>query len=115
MKEGKTVMYFKGGKGIENPVDANGVKIEEGSVLTFDWFDRESPIEYMRRNFSNMKDMTDNEISKYLHKPKYEVKKNKRGVLFGEGAKPLKFHHGRLYLHDFRFKFTKVINFKRPL
>ena len=101
--------YFKGGKGIKNPTDVNGVIIKEGDTLTFEWFDNENPIEYMRRAFSNMSSMTDKEISDRIHKPTFNVKKNKKGILFGEGIDELEVrHHGRLYLHDFRFKYTKV-------
>ena len=102
--------YFKGGKGIEKPVDFDGKEIKEGSVLTFDWFDCESPIDDMRRKFSHMKDWTDKEISDRIHKPVFNIKKNDEGILFGEGIeKPKEMHLGRLYLHDFRFEYAKLI------
>ena len=101
-------MYFKGGQGIENPKDVNGIEIKEGSVLTFGWFDCENPIEDMRRKFTNMKDWTDEQIKDRIHKPTFNVKKDEKGILFGEGIEK-NFCHGRLYLHDFRFKYTKVV------
>ena len=103
-------VYFKGGDGIENPKDSNGIEIKEGSVLTFDWFDVDNPIEDMRRKFSNMKDWSDEQISERIHQPTFNVKKNKKGILFGEGIEEPRYrHNGRLYLHDFRFKYTKVL------
>lgn len=105
-------MYFKGGEGIEKPTDINGIEIKDGSVLTFDWFDCETPIEDMRRKFTHMKDWTDKQISDRIHEPTFNVRKNKKGILFGEGIEePEHKHNGRLYLHDFRFKYTKVVLF----
>ena len=101
-------MYFKGGKGIKNPKDINGQEIKEGSVITFDWFDCEDPVNDMRRKFSNMKDWTDEQIYDRIHKPTFNVKLNDKGILFGEGIEELE-HAGRLYLHDFRFEHTKVV------
>lgn len=101
-------MYFKGGSGIKNPTDINGVTIKEGDILTFDWFDCEEPISDMRRKFTHMKEWTDTQISDRIHQPTFNVKLNKKGILFGEGIEQ-KEHGSRLYLHDFRFKYTKVI------
>jgi len=101
--------YFRGGSGIENPIDFNGTEIKEGDIITFDWFEHKDPINYMRQNFSNMKDWTDEQISERLHQPTFIVKRNKNGILFGEGIeKPTTKHSGRLYLHDFRFEYTKL-------
>jgi hypothetical protein len=103
-------MYFKGDSGIEKPVDANGLEIKEGSVLTYDWFDFENSIEDMRRKFGNMKDWSDEDISTSIHKPTFKVKKNKKGGFFGEGIEEIKtLGYKRLYLHDFRFKYTKIV------
>lgn len=103
-------MYFKGGIGIEKPTDVNGVEIKEGYVLTFDWFDCEEPIEDMRRKFTSMKEWTDKQISDRIHQPTFNIKLNEKGMLFGEGIeKQNNRHSGRLYLHDFRFKYTKVV------
>ena len=102
--------YFKGGKGINKPLDSNGKEIKEDDILTFDWFDCETPIEDMRRKFSNMKEWTDKQISDRIHRPTFIVKANKKGILFGEGIEEPKHRHSiRLYLHDFRFKYTKVL------
>ena len=104
-------MYFKGGSGIEKPIDLNGREIKEGDILTFDWFDCQNPINDMRRKFTNMEEWTEKQISDRIHQPTFNVKRNKKGVLFGEGIeKPKHRHNGRLYLHDFRFKYTKVLN-----
>jgi hypothetical protein len=101
-------MYFKGGKGIKNPVDSLGNEIEEGDILTHTWFDKEDPIDYMRKTFTNMRDFTDSEILERIHEPAYIVKVNDKGILYGDGIKELE--HGRkLYLHDFCFKDTKII------
>lgn len=98
--------YFKGGKGIKEPVDANGNLIKEGDILTFSWFNCEDPIAYQRERYSNMIDKSDEEISEEIHKPVYVVKK-KNGILFGEGLGEATIC-GRLYLHDFRFNETKI-------
>ena len=95
---------------LEKPKDLNGKEIKEGDTLTFDWFYCEDPINDMRRKFTNMKDWTDKQISDRIHQPTFNVKLNKKGILFGEGIeKPNNKHSGRLYLHDFRFKYTKVV------
>ena len=39
-------MYFRGGKGVENPVDIEGNVISEGTVLTTDYGDYET---YMQK------------------------------------------------------------------
>ena len=104
--------YFKSGKGIKIPVDFDGDKINEGDILTFDWFDCDNPILDMRRKFGHMGGWSKERISKRIHVPVFEVKRNEKGVLFGEGIKELRGHHlgnKRLYLHDFRFEFTKII------
>tara|TARA_R110000796_G_scaffold10769_2_gene36236 strand:+ start:304 stop:612 length:309 start_codon:yes stop_codon:yes gene_type:complete len=101
-------MYFKGGGGIEKPQDINGQEIKEGSIITFDWFDSENPIEDMRRKFTSMKEWTNEQISERIHKPTFNVKLNEKGILFGEGIEERE-HDRRLYLHDFRFKYTKLV------
>lgn len=84
-------------------LDVDGKKIREGDVLTYSWFDNEDPIKDMRRKFSHMEDWSDAKINTEIHKPIFVVKKNEKRRLFGEGI------HNKLYLHDFRFKHTKVI------
>lgn len=101
-------MYFKGGKGIENPIDSNGTKIKEGDTLTYTWFDREDPIKHVRDNFINRKHQTDKQILEYINKPTFIVKRNEQGFLFGDGLEDK-----GLYLHDFRFKATiKIANYQ---
>jgi len=103
-------MYFKGGSGIKEPKDLNGTEIKEGDKLTFDWFDCEDPVNDMRRKFTNMSEWTEKQISDRIHQPTFNVKRNKKGILFGEGIeKPSSRHSGQLYLHDFRFEYTKVV------
>lgn len=102
-------LYFKGGKGIENPTDVNGIEIKEGSILTFDWFDHEDPIKEFRRKFSHVNNWTDNQISEVINKPTFIVKINHNGILFGEGIDDSREDMLRLYLHDFSFKYTKLI------
>ena len=89
-----TKMYFKGGKGIENPVDFKGEPIEEGDILTHSYFydgvDRFFAVHYPK--------LSPQEIEAIKMKPTYTVKKNKDGIYFGEGIDK------ELYLHDFHFK-----------
>ena len=87
-------------------IDLQGKEIKEGDILTFDWFTEGDPIKDMRRKFSHMKDWTDKEISDRIHQPTFVVRKTDEGILFGEGIDTEK----RLYLHNFRFKHTKVVN-----
>lgn len=88
--------------------DFNGTEVKEGDTLTFDWFDYEDPINDMRRKFANMKDWSDKKIYDRIHRPIFIVKKNEKGILFGEGIEQHT-HMGRLYLHSFRFKYTKLV------
>ena len=79
-------MYIKGGKGIESPTDADGKKIEVGDKLSWDYVDgNKQPMEWMLR-------------------PIFEVKFNKeKGFYFAAGIEK------DLYLHDFRFKYTRIV------
>ena len=95
MSEEKVKMYFKGCSGIQDPVDVDGKSIVAGSILTSDWFEE---VDYDRSSWEP------SESEKM--KPIYRVKKHESGEgLFAEGM-----NGSRLYLHDFRFKFTKRIS-----
>lgn len=99
-------MYFKGGEGIKNPIDINGVEIKEGSILTTDNFDGVLDDRFYKTHYPSW---TKEDIDKHWHKPTYKVKWNEDGFFYGEGLKELDKHQLRLYLHDFRFKYTKVV------
>lgn len=99
--------YFKGGKGIEDPVDVNGVLIKEGDILTHSWFDGEDYVDFFKR-FINITDLE--EIEKLIHEPKVIVKYNKEGEFyFGEGLKEIGVIKSRAYAHDFTFKYCKIV------
>lgn len=92
-------MYFKGASGIKEPVDIEGNKIEQGSILTSDYGDYET---YMH--------VSPPEI--YKTRPFYVVKQKDNGDYYAESIDPIKDHamgDKRFYLHDFRFKFCKVL------
>lgn len=89
--------------------DLNGKEIKEGDTLTFDWFDCENPIEDMRRKFNSMKEWTDEKISNRINQPTFIVKKNDKGRLYGEGIED-KGRGRKLYLHSFRFGYTKIVS-----
>lgn len=101
-------IYLKGGKGIENPVDFNGYEIEEGDILTGDYFDNFFSDDYYNKNYP---EWSKEDIQKHKNKALYKVKWNVNGYFYAEGIKePTSEFSGRLYLHDFRFKYTKKIN-----
>lgn len=79
-------IYFRGRKGIENPVDMDGQPIQEGDILTYDWAD-----------------FDDYPEGKKL-KPVYRVVAHPKGGLCGRGIDT------DLYLHDFRFNKTRRLN-----
>lgn len=95
-------MYFKGGAGITNPVDVNGDEIKVGDILTHDWFDGDY-IEFFNKYYPKM---STDDIEKRVLEPSVVVKFNADGYFFGEG-----FQEGamKLYMHDFRFKYTKIV------
>lgn len=94
-------MYLKGGKGIEKPVDFDGTEIKEGDTLTYDGFDPYFDENYYKKNHPSWsREM----IYQWKHKPVYRVKYNPKGFFFAEGIEK------NLYLHDFRFKYTKIVN-----
>lgn len=99
-------MYFKGGKGIKKPTDINGTEIVEGSILSTDKFDGFLDEKFYKTYYPTW---TKEDINKHWNKPTYLVKYNEKGFFFGEGLEEPKKHQGRLYLHDFRFEYTKVI------
>lgn len=93
-------MYFKGGKGIKKPVDFNGIEIKEGSILTTDNFDEFFNNDFYKKHYPNW---TKEDIEKRKHEPTYLVKWSDKGFFYGIGI------NQELYLHDFRFKYTKVV------
>lgn len=102
-------IYLKGGKGIENPVDFNGDEIKEGDILTFDSFERnlDDENDFYKRHYPSW---SQEMIYEWKHKPCFRVKWNDKGYFYGEGIEvPTSEFSGRLYLHDFRFKYTKII------
>jgi len=103
-----TKIYFKGGSGIENPVDFYGNKIKEGDILTFDWFIKDE--NYYEHFHEHYPQLSDEEIEKRVHEPRVIVKWNENGYFYGEGFDDNERH--RLYMHDFCFKHTKKINNK---
>ncbi|WP_294267741.1 hypothetical protein [uncultured Chryseobacterium sp.] len=100
-------MYLKGGKGIEKPLDFDGNEIKEGDILTFDSFDKDIDDVFYKTYYSSW---SEKELTEWRHRPTYKVKWNDRGYFYGEGIKdPKDEFSGRLYLHDFRFKYTKIV------
>ncbi len=98
--EKEVKMYFKGGKGILNPLDFDGNEIKEGDILTNDYFDEFFNDDFYTEHYPNW---TKQDIEERKHKPTYIVKYNQKGFFYGAGIEQ------DLYLHDFRFKFTKII------
>lgn len=100
-------IYFKSGKGIEKPIDFNGEEIKEGDTLTSDYFDDFFDESYYKKHYPTW---TKEMIHECKHKPTYKVKWNDRGYFYAEGIKEPTWEFGsKLYLHDFRFKHTKII------
>jgi len=82
-------MYLRGTSGIKNPVDFDGNEINVGDELTFDYLDP-----FFEKD----------EMSGYIDKPMYKVKMHASGDgMFADGI------NQKLYLHDFRFEFCKII------
>lgn len=104
----KVKVYFKGGKGIKNPVDCNGNPIIEGDILTHCWFDTD--LENLEKLHKELfKEYSKEEFEKAINEPSVKVKWNPKGFYFGEGIKELSFG-SRMYMHDFRFKYSKKVN-----
>lgn len=93
-------MHFMGGIGIKPPLDFEGVEIKEGDILTFDYFDPFYSDDYFQKYHP---DWTPAFIEERKHKPTFVVRYNPKGHFFAEGI------HQNLYLHDFRFKYTKRV------
>lgn len=97
---GKLKMYFKGGSGIEKPLDFNGDEIKVGDILTHSYF-HENIDEFFAKHYPNM---TSEEIHDTKHRPSVGVKWNDKGFFYAEnidGVSPS-------YMHDFMFKETKI-------
>lgn len=93
-------IYFKGGSGIKEPTDYTGKIIKEGDILTTDTFDDVFDERFYKTHYPKM---TKEDIEKRKHTPTYKVKWNPKGFFYGVGIEQ------ELYLHDFRFKHTKII------
>lgn len=92
-------VFFKGGSGIESPVDIEGNEIKAGDKLTTDYGDYE---DYMKKPIEESR----------KHEPFYLVEQGD-GFLFAQSIEVYKGSLGsesKFYLHDFRFKFCKKIN-----
>lgn len=101
-------IYLKGGKGIKKPVDFNGIEIKEGDILTFDSFDKDVDDIFYKTHYPSW---SKERINDWKHKPCFQVKWNEKGFFYAEGIEdPKDEYSGRLYLHDFRFKYTKIVN-----
>lgn len=103
-------VYFKGGKGIEKPVDANGNQIKEGDILTHCWFEDDYNDFYKKHR----PDMTKEQIETEVMLPNVVVRWNEKGYFWGEGLEakgltPTSRHKSRMYMHDFRFRFAKIV------
>ena len=101
-------VYFMGGDNIKNPVDVDGKEIKVGSILTTD-----SHGGALNRHFYDKfyPHWSEEMIQKRINEPTYEVKKDENGCLFGEGLDIINgLTESRLYLHDFRFKYTKIVD-----
>lgn len=98
--EKEVKMYFKGGKGILKPIDFNGNEIKEGDVLTNDSFDDFFNDDFYTVHYPNW---TKKDIEDRKNRPFYTVHYNEKGFFFGIGIEQ------EFYLHDFRFKYTKII------
>ena len=98
--EGGIKMYFKGGKGILNPKDFNENEIKVGDILTNDSFDPFFDDKFYEIHYP---EWSKEKIEEHKNKPTYVVKYNEKGFFYAEGI------NQDLYLHDFRFKFTKIL------
>jgi hypothetical protein len=95
-------MYFKGGSGIEEPVDFNGERIKEGDILTHSWFEGDY-LAFFKKHL-NTTEEDDDKVEKRVHEPSVVVKFNKeKGFYYGQGIDKYS------YMHDFMFKFTKIV------
>lgn len=80
--------------------DYYSIPILEGDYLTYDWFE-----EGMSHNFLKREIPDEDEREDYMHRVMFIVKKDESGFFYGEGYG---FGVG-LYLHGFRFRYTKII------
>lgn len=93
-------VYFKGGGGITNPTDKDGIPIKEGDILTHSWWSKDGQldIDFWRENYPSK---SKEDIEETVHKPSVIVRFNKdKGYYWGEGLTASGFS-SRLYLHDF--------------
>lgn len=83
-----------------NSIDFYGDKIFEGDYLTYDWFDESQEHQDL---IKYIPDVYEREI--YKHQARFVVKINDEGYLYGAGVDTSR----SLYMHSFRFKFTKIV------
>lgn len=97
----KIAVYFKGGSGIEKPLDYNGVEIKEGDIMTHSWFHKGKD-KFFSEYFPQL---TPEDIHKRTHQPGQVVKWNEKGFFFGNSIDESNY----LYYHDFTFKECKIV------
>lgn len=81
-------VYFRGGEGLKNPIDANGNVIKVGDKLSWDFHD-----DFYQK--SGVKD--------WMRTTRYVVELKSNGTLFGRGI------DADTYLHDFQFKYCEIV------
>jgi hypothetical protein len=79
-------MYLGGCSGIKKPVDLNGVEVNIGDRLSYDYGDSQ-------------------EIKDWMKEPIFIVEEHKSGK--GLCARGI---NQKLFLHDFRFKYCEILN-----
>lgn len=97
----KITAYFRGGSGIEKPLDYNGVEIKEGDIMTHSWF-HDGKDKFFADHYP---DSTPEDIHKTTHQPSLIVKWSVKGFLYGESIDESKYS----YAHDFTFKECKIV------
>jgi hypothetical protein len=103
-------MFFKGGLGIENPIDADGKPIKVGDIITYDYFNESGDMWYEGWRKRYRPEWTEEESLEYRMKPCAVVRKHEKGFYYAEGLEISNTTFGtRLYFHDFRFIGVKVV------
>jgi hypothetical protein len=90
MPEKKVTCYFKGGRGLEHPVDFNGREIKVGDMLSYDFHEQRE---------------IERPVLDWMRKPIFVVAYNvDKQLFFAQGI------NEKLYLHDFRFQYCEIVN-----